>query len=112
MNDYDADPLWDATSGVMVSLDDLPLSHETRTTVRLGPAMGRVGQPGPGRGLRRYTELAHRAVPAELWGEHERDGSATWRVLRRELGASWRVGWVSFPTDGATFSGSRMARSS
>ena len=98
MNDYDADPLWHAPSGVMANLDDLPLSDETRTRAR---AWARRWDELASQDLEANygdtPELAHKTVPPEVWAEHEQEGNRVWSLLRPELGEGWRVGMVSFP---------------
>jgi hypothetical protein len=89
------DPLSDI-NGTMIDAGGLPISETTRKALRAW--------------AKRWDELATRdlhaewiaegamsgsskPVPAEVWGEHEREGRALWVALQQELGPDWRVGW-------------------
>ncbi|MCW3067132.1 MAG: hypothetical protein JWN32_4304 [Solirubrobacterales bacterium] len=99
MPDYSADPIWDAATESMVSLDRLPIGEDTRSVIR--------------EWARRWEHLAGQRmhfddvengkhpgpaepVPPQAWETIERDGRALCQQLREELGDGWRVGWVSF----------------
>lgn len=98
MPDYEADPLWDAATEGMVSLDKLPVTDGTKQRVRAWAVRwDELATQDMYADYGHTPELADKAVPAEVWSEHEREGLAVWRDLKRELGDEWRVGWVSFP---------------
>ena len=98
MPDYDADPLWDAATEAMVSLDDLPVTAKTKQRVRAWALRwDELATQDLEADYGDTPELAHKAVPPETWAEHEREGRAAWLELQQDLGDTWRVGWVSFP---------------
>ena len=99
MSDYSADPIWDAATESMVRLDSLPISDETRASIRDWASRWK-SSPG-NRCASTNAESGMRAgavepVPAQAWERIEADGRALRERLRQELGNGWRVGWVSF----------------
>ncbi len=82
MPDYDADPLWDDESGVMVSLSTLPISEALKERLTVW--------------TQRWEEIAYREIET---GEdqpsdpaHERERRELWMALREELGRGYEVG--------------------
>ena len=98
MPDYYADPVWDVETDAMVSLDDLPISDETKNVVRAwARRWDELALQDLDADYGDTPELAHLAVSADVWAEHETDGLAAWHRLRQELGDRWRLGRVSWP---------------
>src|SRR5207244_1536351 len=102
MPDYSADPIWDARTDDMISLDDLPIHESTRAAIR--------------EWANRWERLAEQEmhfddveasmvdgpaepVPSQAWEQLDQHGRALCEQLRRALGDEWRVGWVSFEHD-------------
>ena len=98
MPDYSADPIWNAATECMVSLDGLPVHRDTRSAIRAWAArweelawqqmhaedVANVMRPGPAE-----------PVAARAWQTVEEEGRALCQRLRTELGDGWRVGWVT-----------------
>jgi hypothetical protein len=96
--DYAADPIWEAgPRGGMVSLDELPLTSETRTDTRdwarhwerLACADQRADAYSAG-----MSDQPAEKVAPEAWAKHERDGRALCERLRDELGGDYELGWL------------------
>jgi hypothetical protein len=100
--DYQADPIWDADSGGMLSLDDLPVRAKVRTDVRdwsrrwEGMALDDQAAEEFAAGM---SQRRAEPVAEERRASLERDGRAVWRRLQAELGDEWLVGWACFGDD-------------
>jgi len=96
MPDYSADPVWDAMTGDMVSLDSLPVSAKTKKLLRAWATRWDELATQDLEADHGYTPgLAQQVVPREAWAEHRREGRLVWRELQHDLGDAWRLGWVS-----------------
>jgi hypothetical protein len=82
MLDYDADPLWDDRSGVMVPLSTLPISKTLRERLTAW--------------RQRWEEAAWEEVETgeeqPLDSAHQRDRHDLWLALRDELAGEYEVG--------------------
>jgi hypothetical protein len=101
MPDYSADPIWEVASECMIGLELLPITDQTRATIRAWAS--------------RWEQLAWQQIDADIQDHAEaaeaepirpeareaieRDGRALCQQLRNELGPPWRVGWVTFQND-------------
>lgn len=87
MPDYEADPIWSLEDGVMIPLEQLPLSEPAqaaaRDWARRWDALG-------------YATLEEDDDDTPEWRELEREGRAVWERLRRELVPEYRLGYVIF----------------
>jgi hypothetical protein len=95
--DYLADPIWDGEQGGMISLDDLPLSSETRTETRewaqrwehLAYAEQEAEAFSGG-----MSEQPAEPVAREVWLALEGEGRKLWRRLQTELGDRYQLEWA------------------
>ena len=94
MPDYDADPLWDDESGVMVPLSTLPLSEGLKERLTAW--------------RQRWDDAATRdALSGEdqpLDPRHWREERELWMALRKELEGEYEVGVASPGVSGRTWS--------
>ena len=84
MCDYGTQPVWWAENGVGGSVDELPLSAETRSQLLAWAARYESGA----------TDDREWASDREL-DEFEAEGIRLWGLVRSELGSEWRVGYHS-----------------
>jgi hypothetical protein len=80
--DYFADPLWDAETGAMISLDSLPLSDETRAAVRAWAARWQEDA---------LAEVRDLPTDATVQRGLGREAAALCCRIAQELGPGWRV---------------------
>jgi hypothetical protein len=94
--DYGADPLWDAGTGSMISLDTLPVQPETREAIRRWSRRWEV------LGHQQMTADAYEAamadtpadpVPEAQWRAIEDEGRKLCRQLQGELGSLYALEW-------------------
>jgi len=85
MPDYDADPLWDDESGVMVPLSDLPISESLKQRLIAW--------------RKRWEEINDEAIRTDDFdtpdADHRRDEKRLWMALREELGPGYQVGMTA-----------------
>ena len=92
MPDYDADPLWDDETRVMVSLSSLPISAALKDRIREWAT--------------RWEDEAWAAInqgdDEDEVTENDRELYALWRELRDELPGQYEVGMFTQPPRGKT----------
>jgi hypothetical protein len=97
MADYSADPIWnndrdDPDCGVMMELDELPVSCETQVRLRRWADMYELNDDWMG------ERPADSPWTPEFAAKFEAEGRTLWTLLREELGPEWEVSYFSEAT--------------